>query len=124
MNTTGLGVLGERAAADYLTAHGFTIRERNFRSRFGEIDIIATKGPYLCFVEVKTRGARAIARPAASVTADKQRKIRLTAEYYIARHRTLLERNGLQPRFDVAEVYADAAGRSGPTVRYMENAFY
>ncbi|MBQ1545318.1 MAG: YraN family protein [Clostridia bacterium] len=118
-----MGVLGERAAADYLTAHGFTIRERNFRSRFGEIDIIATKGPYLCFVEVKTRGARAIARPAASVTAAKQRKIRLTAEYYIARHRTLLERSGLQPRFDVAEVYADAAGLSGPAVRYMENAF-
>lgn len=123
MNTTGLGVLGERAAADYLTAHGYKIRERNFRSRFGEIDLIATKGPYLCFVEVKTRGTRAIARPAASVTASKQRKILLTAEYYIARHRHLLERSGLQPRFDVAEVYADAAGPSGPKIQYIENAF-
>lgn len=83
MKKSETGVLGETYAAAYLEVKGCRILERNFHSRFGEIDIIAETGNYLCFVEVKTRGPRAIAEPAEFVTPAKQRKIRLTADYYL-----------------------------------------
>jgi len=122
VQTTGLGVLGETYAADYLRRTGYIILDRNFTSRFGEIDIIAQHGHFLCFVEVKTRGVRALGRPAEAVTPAKQQKLWRTAEYYLARHRALVTRRDLQPRFDVIEVYADADGRPC-RLNHLENAF-
>lgn len=122
MKKTGLGVVGEDAAAAFLTENGYRILERNFTSRFGEIDIVAEKDDFLCFVEVKTRGVNAVCRPAEAVTPSKQRKLTLTAEYYIARHSAMLTRRELQPRFDCIEVYADACERP-VRINHMENAF-
>lgn len=121
MNKNGLGALGEDYACEVLKTHGYSVLDRNFRSRFGELDIVARKEGYLCFVEVKTRSERSIGRPAESVTPSKQKKIMKTAEYYIVRHPSLLERDGLQPRFDCIEVFAS---EDKPVAyEYIKNAF-
>lgn len=120
MQKSGRGVLGETYASEYLEAKGYRILERNFFSRFGEIDIIAEKDRYLCFVEVKTRGPRAIAKPAEFVTPDKQRKIRLTADYYIATKGRRFTH--CQPRFDCIEVYTNAGG-DPERIHHIQNAF-
>ncbi len=122
MTQNGLGNLGEDYACEVLAALGYELLERNFRSRFGEIDIIAKKDGFLCFIEVKTRGENAMGRPAAAVTVSKQRKILKTSEYYITLHQREIQRQDLQPRFDCIEVFADAAGE--PTAyEFIKNAF-
>jgi len=93
------GALGEQYAAEYLLKKGYKIAARNFRSRFGEIDIIAENAGFIAFVEVKTRERHYISRPAEAVTFQKQRKIIKTAQYYL-----LQNEKGLQPRFDVIEI--------------------
>ena len=70
-----LGRIGEEAAADFLKQHGYVIIERNFSNYLGEIDIIATDGDVLCFVEVKTRNSDRLGSPFEAVPLAKQRKI-------------------------------------------------
>lgn len=111
------GNLGEAAVIAWLRERGWTIVEVNFRSRYGEIDLIAEDGRYLAFVEVKLRRDSDFAAAREAVTKAKQRKLRITAEYYLQWHPT-----NLQPRFDVAEVYAPADTIS-PEIAYLENAF-
>lgn len=112
-----IGKAGEDFAARYLRKNGYQILERNYHSRFGEIDIIAGKGEYIVFVEVKTRKPGSMVSPLESVTPSKQRKIRQTARFYLAAHQ-----DGLQPRFDVACV-TEVPGKHGFTIEYFENAF-
>lgn len=113
------GRWGEATVIAYLRERGWTIVEVNFRSRYGEVDIIAENGIYLAFVEVKLRRDDDFAAARESVTKSKQRKIRITAEYYLQWHPT-----NLQPRFDVAEVYApNGTATVSPEITYFENAF-
>ncbi|MBQ1596030.1 MAG: YraN family protein, partial [Clostridia bacterium] len=86
MNKNGLGNLGEDYACEVLEGLGYEVLDRNVRSRFGEIDIIARKEGFLCFVEVKTRSEGSMGRPVESVTRSKQQKIIKTTEYYIVCH--------------------------------------
>ncbi len=105
MKKEGLGVDGENLAAEYLISHGYKMIARNFISRFGEIDIIAKQGNYLCFIEVKTRKSRRnIASGYEAVSPAKQRKIISTANYFLITNRHYLN---LQPRFDCIEVNID-----------------
>ncbi|NLK88161.1 MAG: YraN family protein [Clostridiaceae bacterium] len=101
MNNIEFGRSGEQIAADYLKRNGFRILERNFRSgRYGEVDIIASEGEYICFIEVKTRTGNAFGTPAEAVGASKQQKIRSLAWIY-------LKQKGMGDRymrFDVIEV--------------------
>ena len=114
-----LGRWGEGVAADDLRRRGWSILHTNYRCRGGEIDIIAAKDGVLAFVEVKLRKTSGFAPARAFVTAEKQRKLRLTAELYLSEHPT-----ALQPRFDVAEVYApQGMGTVHPEINYIENAF-
>ena len=83
MNKREIGSGYEEMAAAYLVEQGYTILERNFRDRFGEIDIIAAEGSTLVFVEVKYRRGGECGDPAEAVTAEKQRRIRRTAQYYL-----------------------------------------
>jgi len=106
-------------AADYLRGKGFEIVAANWRCRFGEIDLIAADQSYLCFVEVKLRKSAAFGSAGAYVDRRKQEKLRTAAQLYLAERPT-----GLQPRFDVIEIYApDGPGSGGPELRHWEDAF-
>ncbi len=74
----------EARAAQYLQAQGLHIVERNYRSRYGEIDLIARDGTTLVFVEVRARSSNAFGGAAASITAAKQKKLTRTALHYLA----------------------------------------
>lgn len=114
-----LGRWGEDLVAEDLERRGWRVKARNFRCRMGELDIVAEKGGYLAFVEVKLRKDDRFAPARAFVTAEKQRKLRTAAGFYLQRYST-----DLQPRFDVAEVYAPEGERtSRPRIEYIENAF-
>ena len=103
MDTKELGVFGEEHAALYLEDLGYQIVARNYRSRYGEIDIIAADKHFLVFAEVKTRREDSRYLPREAVTTTKQRKLLQTAALYLSRFPT-----NLQPRFDVVEVVTAA----------------
>lgn len=114
-----VGKWGEALVANDLRKKGWRILASGYRCRFGEIDLIAEDGRFLTFIEVKLRKGSAFGTAAEAVTIRKQNRIRATAELYLARYPTRL-----QPRFDVAEVYApDGPATSHPEINYIENAF-
>lgn len=86
MNSTQAGQQAEAAAAAYLTAHGFTILERNYRTPRCEVDIIARKGSCLHFVEVKYRVRSGQGAGLDYITAKKQRQMRYAAETWLHEH--------------------------------------
>lgn len=81
-----LGKQGEEIAADWLQANGFTLQHRNWRFGSLEIDIIATKGKFLCFIEVKTRNFSKYIHPEDGVTRKKFKKLQRAADEYLFRH--------------------------------------
>lgn len=114
-----LGKWGEALVANDLRRKGWRILASGYRCRLGEIDLIATDGKFLTFTEVKLRKSAAFGTAAEAVDRRKQSRIRATAQLYLAQHPTQL-----QPRFDVAEVYAPQGMETpSPQVRYLENAF-
>ena len=116
MGTRERGNLGESLVADYLRRRRYTVVGSQYRCRYGEIDLIARKGALLCFVEVKTRGAGALALPREFVDRRKQERLRAAAGFYLAEKEL-----DCPVRFDVAEVYLTAGER--PRIEYLENAF-
>ena len=82
------GQLGEEAAADYLQAQGYVVVARNWRSRLGEIDIIARDGKTLAFIEVKTRSRQRgkFGTPLDAITPDKVRRLSWLAIDFSARY--------------------------------------
>ncbi len=103
MNNTRTGVLGEELAEIMLLEKGYTILARNFRCRYGEIDIIAAKNGVLAFVEVKTRLFGSCGRGSESVTAAKRQKIRRCALCYIS----MCQRRFEAIDFQVVDINAD-----------------
>ena len=112
------GAWGEEAAADFLQAQGCAILARNFRTRWGEIDLVASDTGYLAFVEVKTRRSDRFSPACAAVDEAKQRRLILAAEGWLAAHPD----SGLQPRFDVIEVYGPEGGPAR-AIHHLKNAF-
>ena len=110
-----IGSAGETAAANYLRRRLYKIVEMNYSCRFGEIDIIAQKGGYIVFVEVKTRKNEDFAAAREFVTYAKQQRILKTASLWLQQHDC-----DLQPRFDVIEVVGEGRQRK---IRHIENAF-
>jgi putative endonuclease len=80
-----LGLAAEEAAARFLASRGLAIVARNYRTRFGEIDLVARDGATLVFVEVRRRTSRAFGGAAASVDARKQSRLVAAARHYLAR---------------------------------------
>jgi putative endonuclease len=116
-----LGRLGERLAAEHLIRRGFQIIERNYRTRWGELDIVAYDGRTLAFCEVKTRRLRTPGRdPLESVHARKRSQVRRMAG------RWLVERTdrpyAANLRFDAIGVTFDADGRL-VRLEHLEGAF-
>ena len=85
-NSRYYGNIGESFAVKLLSKKGFRILEKNFRSRLGEIDIVALKHQRIYFVEVKTRQSFKFGRPEEAVTRSKLEKIRKLAYYYSFSH--------------------------------------
>ena len=97
-----LGAAGEARVAHHYEERGYTVLDRNWRCRDGEIDIVLRHGRTLVICEVKTRSSAAFGTPAEAVTAKKQAKLRLLARQYLAGS-TFRPR---EIRFDVAAVLA------------------
>ena len=112
-----LGELGERLAAEHLTAKGYRIRERNFRTAAGEIDIVAEAGGVLAFVEVRCRRGSAMGTAAESLSLAKQRRMVEMAEAYGQARDELPE----QWRIDLIAIDFESGGRLVLLVHY-ENA--
>lgn len=119
MKANETGRRGEMEAAAFLRRKGYDILSANYRTRLGEIDLIASDGVFLVFAEVKTRSARSAILPREAVNIAKQRKIISAAGQYLADYPT-----ELQPRFDVIEVTTDGtADFRVRSVRHIPNAF-
>ncbi|MFP3980706.1 MAG: YraN family protein [Desulfobacterales bacterium] len=110
------GQLGESLAVRHLKKNGYRILARNYRNRFGEIDIIARHGEVLVFVEVKARASRNYGPSKAAVDRAKQKKISMVALGYLKQTRN----TGAKARFDVVCV---DAGTQQPRVEIIPNAF-
>lgn len=103
----------ENLAAAYLERKGMRILERNYRSRYGEIDLIGRHGEYLVFTEVKYRTSAKRGMPEEAVGALKQRRICAVADYYRAMHKIP---SSMPVRYDVVAIL-------GEEIRWYQNAF-
>ena len=111
-----LGKTGEDLACAELTRLGYAILARRYRTRRGEIDIIARDGPTIVFVEVKARESHAFGEAAEAVTRLKRHRITELALDYIMRHRL----SDCPCRFDVVSIHFEAGI---PVVEVLRNAF-
>jgi putative endonuclease len=111
-----VGKAGEEAAVQYLRQQGYQILERNYRCRFGEIDLIARDGQTLAFIEVKTRRSQRFGPPAAAVTIEKQRHLIKASQVYLSQKRKADE----LCRFDVVTIEVDS---QAPRIELIKDAF-
>jgi putative endonuclease len=113
-----LGDRGEAEAAAWLSAQGYEVLDRNVRTRFGEIDLVARRGGVVVFVEVKSRTGVGFGHPGEAVAALKQRRLGRLASAYLRQHRI----DDCEARFDVIAVFA---GGDGEIVRleHIPDAF-
>ena len=115
--TTELGSRGEHIAAAFLTDIGLRVLDRNWRCREGELDIVARDGDAIVFCEVKTRRGVGFGHPAESVTPQKQRRLRLLAQRWLAAH----DEHAPDLRFDVIGVLVPPTGL--PLLTHLPAAF-
>lgn len=113
-----LGERGERAAAEYLESLGYRIVARQFRCRYGELDLVAVEGERIVFVEVKAREEAVRGRPIEAVDDRKRERTSKAAVYFLKRKRLL----GRPTRFDVVGVLWPA-GVAVPTIEHVRDAF-
>lgn len=115
--TKAKGYFGESQVAAWLRQNGYIVLTQNYTCRLGEIDIIAKKGNYISFIEVKMRFTTYF-NLSELITISKQKKIILTAKRYIS----LYGNDQYVYQFDVALVEKLPEGQFGVT--YLPNAFY
>lgn len=106
-----LGQEGEKQAVKYLKKHGYKILERNYKTHFGEVDVIARKGGVVAFIEVKTRLSDIFGTPSQAVNSARQRKYVQAAKFYFAGE--ILD---CTVRFDIIEIFRGQ-------LNHIENAF-
>ena len=107
------GEAAETLATEYLRGQGLVIAARNYRCRFGEIDIVARDGATLVFVEVRRRRSEAFGGAASSITAAKRARLVTTARHYLARLR-----EAPPCRFDAVLIRGEPA-----RIEWIRNAF-
>ena len=116
-NHLALGARGEELAAGYLQKQGYRILVRNFRCRYGEIDVIAEEGKNLVFIEVKSRSGAAFGDPLEAVDRRKRGQLERVARYY-------LEETGNTERFCRFDVVAILlVGGAVPKIELIRHAF-
>lgn len=114
--TLQLGRSGEVLAEAFLKKSGYKILARNYKTKLGEVDIIAREKDCICFIEVKARNTADFGLPKEAVGARKQRQIAKAALVYLKDNRLL----GKSARFDVVSVLLDGAS---PKIELIRNAF-
>lgn len=116
-----LGNFGEDEAYKYLVKSNYKIIKRNYRCKFGEIDIIALDGNCLVFVEVKTRTSDKYGNPAMAVNFIKQQHLKKTALFYI----NYYKKKSFLARFDIVEVFVINTDNKFETkkINLIKNAF-
>ena len=122
-NTTAvsIGNIGEEAAVITLKKQGYKIIERNYRTKLGEIDIIAKDGEYTVFVEVRLRKSNAFGSPADTIDERKQQKIIKTAQLYAVKN----EIYDTPMRFDAVLINSETDGEKlvNEEIQIIKNAF-
>lgn len=104
ITTVAKGLEYESAALAFLLENGLSLRTRNYHSRYGELDLVMQDKTSLVVVEVRYRKNNTYGSPLESVTAAKQKRIKLTTEYYLAMHKL-----AMNIRFDVVGFTGDNA---------------
>ena len=110
------GKKGEDLATEYLRRKGYGIIQRNYRARYGEIDIIAKYKSVLIFIEVKTRRGNFLETPLAAVTKKKRIQISKVAQEYLSKKKCF----DCDARFDVIAI---SFQQEHPEIEHIENAF-
>ena len=110
------GLLGELRAAQYLRQKGYNIWSANYRTKVGEIDLVASVGETLCFIEVKTRRQGGYFPPAEAVDYKKEENVKSAAASYMS-----VAKVKMPFRFDIIEVVL--IDDDNCRIRHLENAF-
>ena len=108
------GQRGEQLAQRHLREQGLSLLEANYRSRWGEIDLIMQDGPTLVFIEVRLRAASRYGSPAETIGRRKQQRLIRTAQQYLQTHRDA------RARFDVIAI---TTGDHAPRIQWIKDAF-
>ncbi len=120
-NRSKLGRWGERYCEKFLKKQGYKLVARNFRCKYGEIDLIfinpAPSKPEIVFVEVKTRRRKGLFRPQDAVYKKQRRRIGYAAKHFIRQYQ-IKEK---QPRFDIIAIILPE--KSAPVINHYINAF-
>jgi putative endonuclease len=116
LDSKAIGMSGEQAAAAYLKGKGYKVIQANYRAAGAEVDLVATIGDILCFVEVKTRKNCDHGSPEMFVTRSKQLKIIRAARIFAARK----PYRDFRVRFDVVSVLQEVGAMA---CDHLENAF-
>ncbi len=104
-NTKSIGDAAEGQVVQWLEAHGYVVAERNWKTKYCEIDVIAIKGSEVYFIEVKYRSSKAQGGGVAAITPKKLQQMRFAAELYCTGHKTTAN-----PRLAVVEVSQSGVG--------------
>ena len=120
MNTKLAGAMGEAYTAEYFRKKKYEVIAMNYRTKFGEIDLIAADKKRLVFVEVKLRKKGGITRAADAVSASKRRKLRLAADKWLSSNEAYSSRD---ISFSVAELYTSEDGTKIESINIIESAF-
>jgi len=110
------GKESESTAVKHLKKHGYKIIEQNYRTKLGEIDIIAKEKNTIVFVEVKSRKSTSYGNPKYAVTPRKMRKISMVALYFLK----MTNQSASKARFDVVSI---SSGEKNPEIEIIKNAF-
>ena len=113
------GDYGESCAVRFLKKQGYKIIEKNFSTRFGEIDIIAKKNEYIVFVEVKLRKNNDFGGGVCAVDTHKQKRIKKTAAIYLSKFT-----EEFPVRFDVVVITCSDEKIRKEDIEVIENAFW
>ncbi len=114
MNKRSLGNQGEEIATQFLRKKGIRILERNFRTPYGEIDIIGTDGRKIHFIEVKTRRSEKFGKPFEAVNRKKLQHIKNSAMFYL---------NGKDTDFEIDVISVLMNNNGKERIEYIENVY-
>lgn len=116
-DTSTIGKAYEQLAAKHVSEHGLSVIHHNYRSKLGEIDLIAKDHNTLVFIEVKYRKTAYFGSAAEQVTASKRLKLQRCAEHYLQHHNP----NKFACRFDVIGI--DGIASDNSNITWLKNAF-